>query len=101
MFLRDLFAFGTVVSAAFVWLFYVPALAALLFFSRVFTGVKLKDWPYVLYFAVSFLLIFISQIHPFASYANGLLEYQLNTVLAGIVLMGMSTVLRKHRERRS
>lgn len=88
MFLYDLFSLGGVVSAVFVWLFYVPALIVLLLLSRRFIKASLKDWPYTVFLAVSFLLVFISQIHLFAAFANGVLEYLLNTVLAGLILIG-------------
>lgn len=97
MFLRDLFSFGGAASAAFVWLFYIPALIVLLLLSRRFMATNPEDWPYAFFLAVSFLLVFISQVHPFTSFANGLLEYLLNTVLAGMVLMGVMTVLRNRR----
>lgn len=95
MFLRDLISFGGAASAAFVWLFYVPALIALLLLSKRFMMLNPKNLPYAYVSGVSFLLVFISQIHPFASFANGVLEYLLNTVLAGMILIAIMIMLRK------
>ena len=97
MFLHDLFSFGGVASAAFVWLFYVPALIGLLLLSKRFIAASLEDWPYVVFFAMSFLLVFISQIHPFTAVANGVLEYLLNTLFVGLILSGVMAILRNCR----
>lgn len=93
MFLRDLFSFGAVASAVFVWLFYVPAFIVLLLLNKRFMAVNLKDWPYGVFLGGSFLLVFISQIHPFSAFASGVPEYLLNTVLAGMILTGNMAIL--------
>lgn len=94
MFLYDLFSLGRVASAIFVWLFYVPALIVLLLLSRRFIKTDLKNWPYTVFLSVSFLLVFISQMHLFAAFASGLLGYFLNTVLAGLILIGIMVARR-------
>ncbi|MQA40162.1 hypothetical protein [Rugamonas aquatica] len=97
MFLRDLFSFGAAASAVFVWLFYVPAFIVLLLLNKRFMAANLKDWPYGVFLGVSFLLVFISQIHPFAVFSSGVLEYLLNTILAGMILTGTVAILRSRR----
>lgn len=98
MFLRDLFSFGRVTSAAFVWLVHVPILVVLLLFCRRFMASP-KNWSYAFFMAVSFLPVLINQIRPFASIANGMLEYLFNAVLAGTILIGAMAVLRSRPNR--
>jgi hypothetical protein len=98
MFLRDLFSFGGVASAAFVWLGHVPILVVLLLFCGRFIASP-KNWSYAFFMTVSFLPVFINQIRPFASIANGMLEYLFNAVLAGTILIGATAVLRSRPNR--
>ena len=97
MFLRDLFSFGAAASAVFVWLFYAPAFIALLLLNKRFMAASLKEWPYVVFLGVPFLLVFISQIHPFAAFATGVMEYLLNTMLVGLILVGIIVLLHGRR----
>ncbi|WGG49023.1 hypothetical protein [Rugamonas sp. DEMB1] len=99
IFLRDLFSFGGVASAAFVWLVHVPILVVLLLFCRRFMVARPKNWSYAFFMAVSFLPVFINQIRPFASIADGMLEYLFNAVLAGTILIGAMAVLRSRPNR--
>jgi hypothetical protein len=94
MFLHDLFSLGGVASAAFVWMFYVPALIGLLLLNkRLIRGCK-RDFLYVVFFVVSFLLMLISQLYPFASFSNGVLDYFLNALLVELVMLAVMAGIR-------
>lgn len=97
MFLSDLFSFGRLASAVFVWLFYAPALIILIILSKRFMGASSSDWSYVYVLMISLLLVFISQIHPFGRFFSGIPEYLMNTALSGLILIGPMVVLRRQR----